>query len=358
MSRVPPLPGRFAVLTAMLLAACVGTSPDEREGEPSLAKGGGSGGAAADPAVTATDPTSAPQDTTITLRVLGTGYDRGSKVELLLNGQSLTTIKTNSTKYVNSTELAANITIAADALVDSYDVAVTTSTGRRGVGTELFAVRVRGNTDLDSHANWTFYSTLSDGVTATGIYGDGRGLDGGPSSVAGESTYPGETCGVRGKLFNSVTASNSGDAVFSPAFTTDPTACGDRSMTVRFPDYANGAPISFNPFTNAQNVWYQDELQTIGGSFVEDMGFSNGGASFPCGSNNGVRLGYRTSYGSGVRVTRLPDQGAARVWEVESTGNHLAGCWATVKGKDGLRSTHYLPFHARIVEVPAPAGGW
>ena len=357
MASVSALQGRSAALIALLLAACVGTSPEDSAPEVSLAKGGGSGGSTTDPTVAAIDPTSAPQDTTITLRVYGTGYDRGSKAELWLNGAPVAQVKTNSTKYVSSTELAASVSIAADAPVASYDVAVTASTGRKGVGTEMFVVRVKGNTDLDSHANWTFYSTLSDGVTATGIYGDGRGLDGGPSSVAGESAYPGETCGVRGKLFNSVTASNSGDAVFSPAFNQDHTACGDRRLTVRFADYANGAPITFNPFTNAQNIWYQNELLTIGGSFVENMGFGSGGATLPCGSNN-TRLRYLPDYGSGVRVTRLADQGAARVWEVESTGDHTAGCWATIKNKNTLVSTHYLPFRARIVEVPAPNGGW
>lgn len=211
-----------------------------------------------------------------------------------------------------------------------------------------------GNLDIDSHANWTFYGTLSDGLTPTGIYGDSRGLDGGPSGVSGESAYPGETCGVRGKLFNGTT-SGSGDAVFAPAFSSNHTACGDRSMTVKFD---GGNEIRFTPFTNAQNAWDQAELQTVGGSFVENMGFSSSGVVLPCGTND-IALRYLTTSGSGVRVTRLANQGAARVWRVESVYPHSAGCWATVKGKrTQIGPAYVLPFHAMIVEVPAPSGGW
>ena len=95
-------------------------------------------------------------------------------------------------------------------------VACTTGIHDTGDLTAPSLARAAGNLDLDSHATWTFYSTLSDGTTPTGIYGDSRGLDGGPSGVAGESTYPGETCGVRGKLFNSAAAGNSSDAPNPP----------------------------------------------------------------------------------------------------------------------------------------------
>ena len=213
-----------------------------------------------------------------------------------------------------------------------------------------------GNADLDSHANWTFYRTLSN-ATPTRLYGDGRGLDGAASTMAGAAAYPGETCGVRGKLFNTTSFSNSGDAVFDPAFDPNNTACGNRRLTVSFADWAGGSEISITAFTNALNVWHDAALATVGGSKVQRMGFNVSGATMPCGSNSPV-LRYLPEYGSGVQVTRLANQGAARAWEVQSTGAHTAGCWETVKGKRVLVSTHYLPFHAMIVEVPAPPGGW
>src|SRR5512139_2722039 len=103
----PSVAGRLAIVTAMLVA-CQTEGPVEGGNGPSFAAGNASG----DPVVTATDPTSAPQDTTLDLRVLGTGYDRGSAVELLLDGQPVGTIRTNSTRYVKSTELVANVTIS------------------------------------------------------------------------------------------------------------------------------------------------------------------------------------------------------------------------------------------------------
>ena len=92
------------------------------------------------PTVTATDPNVAPQDTTLDVHVLGKGFDHGSKAEFLLNGTPDSRVKTNSTRFVNANELVTNLTIAADAATTLYDVAVTTSTGKKGIGTELFAI--------------------------------------------------------------------------------------------------------------------------------------------------------------------------------------------------------------------------
>jgi probable HAF family extracellular repeat protein len=49
-------------------------------------------------------------------------------------------ITTNATTFVTPRKLIANITVAADAETGKYDVAVTSSGGRKGVGIELFAV--------------------------------------------------------------------------------------------------------------------------------------------------------------------------------------------------------------------------
>ncbi len=57
-----------------------------------------------------------------------------------LDGVVSPKVKTNSTRFVNKTTLVASITIAADAAPDLYDVAVTTSRGKRGIGIELFEI--------------------------------------------------------------------------------------------------------------------------------------------------------------------------------------------------------------------------
>lgn len=111
-----------------------GDRPIDTTGKPS----------AGNPTVTATVPNTAPQDTTLDVQVSGSGFDRGSRVDLGLNCEISCTlsekVKTNSTRFVNNTTLVANITIAADAQPDLYDVQVTTTKGKRGIGIELFEI--------------------------------------------------------------------------------------------------------------------------------------------------------------------------------------------------------------------------
>jgi probable HAF family extracellular repeat protein len=90
--------------------------------------------------VTATSPSQATLDTTLDVKVSGSGFDSGSQAQWLLSGNSDPRVRTNSTHFVSSTSLVANITIAKDAIPSSYDVAVTTTTGKKGIGTELFTV--------------------------------------------------------------------------------------------------------------------------------------------------------------------------------------------------------------------------
>jgi hypothetical protein len=325
---------RLASLT-LVLAACQSELPVGVPVEAAFAK---PGGPAADPTVTSTDPVAAPQDTTLDVRVLGTGYDRGSKVELLLAGQPVTTIRTNSTRYVSANELVANITVEPEALVASYDVAVTASTGRKGIGTEMFAIKPKGSsTDLDSRATWTFQATLSDAVTAARLYDDGQG------------TYVGGSCGVAAKIFNTATASNSGDAVLDPDM--DPAmGCGPRSLRAEF---VAGSPVTFPARTNAHQVW-----QMAPGAVRHGVTMAMTQAGGPCAKGVILRYDPAQPGTDGVRITRLPDQGLARAWEVETEGAHMVGCYKWSKGSYVYVSAHYLPFRVVIVEVPAPPTGW
>jgi probable HAF family extracellular repeat protein len=141
------------------------TSPLPRDPEAAQASGGG-------PSVKSTVPDSGFRSTTIDVRVLGAGFDRGSRAVWGLNGDTAftaTRIKTNSTRYVKSSELLANITIGADAPLDRFDVVVVTSNGKKGIGIELFAVEPQ-ITDLGALPNgWpSFPLRVSAGGTAVG----------------------------------------------------------------------------------------------------------------------------------------------------------------------------------------------
>jgi uncharacterized membrane protein len=92
------------------------------------------------PTVKSTDPDTATVDSTLNVRVFGSGFDDGSRADWAFKGVVSEKIRTNSTIFVSSTELVANITIASNANIGSHDVIVTTKTGKPGIGTELFEV--------------------------------------------------------------------------------------------------------------------------------------------------------------------------------------------------------------------------
>jgi probable HAF family extracellular repeat protein len=90
--------------------------------------------------VKATIPSSAPQNITLDVQISGSGFEAGSIAQWLLNGAEDARVRTNSTQFVNSSSLVANITIAQDAVPTLYDVAVITPQGKKGIGTEKFTV--------------------------------------------------------------------------------------------------------------------------------------------------------------------------------------------------------------------------
>jgi len=97
--------------------------------------------AAAGPTVSAATPASARQGTvTLDVQITGSGFDDGSQASWQLNGVTYPKIAVNSTKFVSPTSLTANITIALDAAPVTYDIAVVTRTGKKGIGAEMFTV--------------------------------------------------------------------------------------------------------------------------------------------------------------------------------------------------------------------------
>jgi len=90
--------------------------------------------------VSAASPAQSGQDVTLDVTVSGSGFAAGAQANWLLAGNSDPRVRTNSTRYVSSTSLVANITISADAVPSSYDIAVTNTSGTKGIGTELFTV--------------------------------------------------------------------------------------------------------------------------------------------------------------------------------------------------------------------------
>ena len=164
-SRLASGTGIPGLLLAALAAGC--GLPGEPLSPPVLEAAKASGPA---PVVDATDPNQAPQETTIDVRVLGANFDDGSTVQFLLDQQPTNKVTTNSTTFVNSGELRANITIALDAAVALYDVQVTALRGRKGIGIEKFAVTVKIHPQ-----DLPVASLLPAPTGAPGVFSDGLG---------------------------------------------------------------------------------------------------------------------------------------------------------------------------------------
>jgi len=142
--------------------------------------------AASGPVVTSANPAASKRDTTIDVQVIGSGFAAGSRVDFLLNGVVDSKIHTNSTRYVSATELVANITIDATAVVDYRDVAVTTLAGKKGIGTEAFAILNGGEITVAG-----ITALLTRDVNSSGIivgYGTGTGGCGNRGYVWSEAT--------------------------------------------------------------------------------------------------------------------------------------------------------------------------
>lgn len=96
--------------------------------------------------VNAADPAAAEQGTiNLNVRVTGKGFKAGARAQWFVTGTTNPGgVTVNSTTFVSSTELTANITVADTAVIANFDIQVLNSDGRGGKGTELFAVTAKG----------------------------------------------------------------------------------------------------------------------------------------------------------------------------------------------------------------------
>ena len=212
--------------------------------------------------------------------------------------------------------------------------------------TPAFAKAVSGA--IDSRTQWFFHRRLSDGTTATKLYGDGRWLDG--TSVANPVTdssgYDGEVqCSVRATInWYKSSPPPTGDAFFGPEGSSSP-LCQNSARRLT-------ADIGAVPLSVAWTTFVREIMQVaIGQSRTQDQGWGPVDAIANCG-----RLRYSLAdLGSGVKVTRVSGNTSriAGTWVVESQGTHTAGCYGDGKGNTLVHTgpDFYLPFRVTIVEV-------
>src|SRR3954470_8673957 len=175
---------RFASVAALLLAACSAPSVDGPLMAPTAPA---AARVPAGPSVASTKPSYGDRGTTVDVHVIGSGFTDGAQATWLLHGVADPAhVRTNSTAYVSSTELVANITIASDATLDFWDVQVALRGGKNGVGTESFEIttaqplgaadHVLAGNETGQSAGYNGASTafVADTAFGTLLFGEGQ----------------------------------------------------------------------------------------------------------------------------------------------------------------------------------------
>lgn len=135
-------------------------------------------------AVSSTSPAFGDQGTTVDVHVFGSGFTAGAQATWLLNGVADSHVHANSTTYVSSSELIANVTVASDAQLAFWDVQVALSNGKNGVGSDLFEVtsaQILGTTSGYSQVyamsqDFQVIGWASGGGGAPFVYSDATGM--------------------------------------------------------------------------------------------------------------------------------------------------------------------------------------
>ena len=93
----------------------------------------------------ATPNSTTPGTINLDVTVNGKGFKSGARAQWFVTGTTNPGgVNVNSTKFVSSTALTANITVSDTAVLGNFDIQVTNSDGRTGKGTELFAINPNG----------------------------------------------------------------------------------------------------------------------------------------------------------------------------------------------------------------------
>ncbi len=180
MPQRPGLASRYWVVPVLaVFTACTEVPTTVTDAESAaLAKGGGGGGGGGGKVeINSTDPAGATQDTTLDVTVFGSGFESTDVANFLLDRKATPNIQTNSTTFVSSTELIANITIGIDADTSLYDVEVASSGGRRrGIGTQLFQVKAKNGKGPSEPIAMrvTFPAMVREGGPENPLLGDGQ----------------------------------------------------------------------------------------------------------------------------------------------------------------------------------------
>lgn len=273
--------------------------------------------AVADPTVTSALPSEAPQGTTLDVQINGSGFDQGSVAHWERNGAVDPRVHVNSTRFIKSTQLVANLTITLDAEVSPYDIVVMTRAGKKGIGTEKFTVRL-----TNAVGAWTI-----DAARSFNFAGDGRG------------EYVNGQCGITGWIFygNYDPATGVGGDGILDKISAGSTGCPPREIRVTL----NGVSRRVLLLPVRQIVGLRvDESRT------QDFWVILDGADPKCN-----RLGWIGAEGGGAGGQITVSRTASDTWLATTTGNPR--CFY-VKGQTRIWGTTFTNVQASVVIKQQP----
>ena len=202
---------------------------------------------------------------------------------------------------MSAKQLVANITIATDALADLYDVAVTTSAGRKGIGTELFTVSTM--TDLGTLGGPTAY--------ATAINSSGQ-IVGGADDPAGR-TQPFVWTSSNGmRKLDVLSGQVSGTA----------RAINDNGLIVGSSGLGSGGSWATLWLPNGDGTWTPQNLGSFGGTWNEARGVNSSGVVTGITTNvSATEFEFRWSAGSGMTLLPLaPGAAYSLAFDINEAG--------------------------------------
>ncbi|MEO7367343.1 MAG: hypothetical protein ABIZ36_05260 [Gemmatimonadaceae bacterium] len=314
-----------------------------------------------DMSVTSATPDSATQDTTLDVAIGGSGFVAGTSAAWALGGvQDAAQVRTNSTRYVNSRQLVANITISKSALISKWDIVVSAAGRKGGIGTEAFAIKAK-RVSTDTKANIVWDENVN--VAPTGqpavwapalITGDYRKRDGSAVTDGSSGEFQHNFCGSDSYMQSTTTAYPQAALNFDPDHLYDPAtmdaACGGKRYYQIFFSGRTSAPLNAGPQHYALRL---GDL-AVGQTLIEEVHFG-------IQQTNCSALRFDDVYppASNARVTRLTDTttatGVTRRWSVQSEGSHRAMCTLfTNKGPKSTGISYYLPFSFTVTEIHSP----
>jgi hypothetical protein len=349
---------RILVFAIMAMAGCSdGPAAPSTDGTPVPAQARAAG--TSDMSVSSAVPDSATQDTTISVTINGSGFVPGTIATWAIGGLSdPVQVRTNSTTYVSSRKLIANITISETATVGQWDIIVAASGKKGGIGTEMFEIKLKPNGDYNSRANYVvedFTNVSAPGSTPilvpSGLRGDGRLRDG--TASTSNSEYQGGYCGSNGVIYNGLLTNtgtdDSGDLNIAPDGLHGG-YCGEPRYYDFYFGGAGAAPTRAAAATRLFAIW----ALAVGSP-------QSRAAAFHVHLPECTQLVYDDAVtpSQSLRVTRLPDvesgSGTVRQWRIESQGTHMATCRIQKSLKRYVvGQSYYMPLSMVVTEVPWP----